>query len=376
MITLRSSSLARAMVCAGSVAFTDLPEQETHEAALEGTACGEVLQYMVENRVFELPDHMTHAKNGYPIDSDMLYYSKEIATDILSRAVTPVSCEGEVQFGPEGKEIQVVGHYDASYWESHCRLAIDDLKYGWGLVENDEKNLNWQLLSYAAGLVSVMGLWGKEDLEVVIRIRQPRPHHEKGPVREVVLNRQQLWDYYNQMIARMVAIADGDKSLVTSPKCKYCPAAAKCPAMNKNFYRALEYVHEFTQDEMTAEELSFQLDTIQRASEIMKIKKDSLEALAIDTIRKGKLIPGYVIDQKMGDRTWKKMITPAVFEAMTGKKIVREEMLSPAQAEKLGISPKFINTLVDRFQKGPKLAKKDTTKLGDAIFGAPQKAGT
>ena len=206
-----------------------------------------------------------------------------------------------------------------------------------------------------------------------MRIFQPRPHHEDGPIREWIISYAELLGFKEEIEARMDQIKAGEKSLVTGPKCKYCPAAARhCPALSKSFYRGVEIAHEFMQDNIDEKELSFQLDLVARVTEILKIKSDSLTALAVDRIKQGKIIPNYVSEAKLGDRKWKSGITPDAIKAMTGKNVMREEMLSPAQAEKVGVPKEFIAALVDRHFVGNKVCRKDSTKLGNAIFGGEQ----
>lgn len=360
-LTIRCSGLARVMTCAGSLFFTDLPEDTGSEPAREGTACGEMFEAKLLGKTYG-----EKASNGYQFNEDMEFYTNALAENIKNgRAATPVLCEQRIDWQP-CPGIWIRGQYDASYFDGLGRLCVDDLKYGWGIVEVKP---NWQLLGYAIGEVTRLNLWGHEGLVVVLRILQPRPHHEDGSIREWVLTREELYGYYQQIVTRMQAIAAGEKSLVTSDKCRYCKAATVCPAFNKNFYRALEYTHEFTEDRMTNEEIAFQLDLVSRAQEILKIKAESLQSLAIDKIRKSELIPNYVIETKLGDRKWKSSITPESFQAMTGRDIVKRDMLSPAQAEKLGVPKKFIDKLVDRFEMGPKLVKKDVNEIGRKIFG-------
>lgn len=356
MIVVRCSGLARPMTCAGSLFFKDLPPQEESEAARQGTAFGQMMERMLLGKPIG-----THADNGYPFDNEMEFYAKPLFEEIKGRAQSEIRCEQRVDWVPcPGVEIK--GSYDVSY-VSEGRLYIDDFKYGWGIVEVYE---NWQLLGYAIGEVIRRQMMFDE---IVMRIHQPRPHHEDGSTREWRITYAQLLGYQEKIRERMTAIAGGDNTLVTSPKCKYCPAAAVCPAVSKAFYRGLEIVHEFIQDNMDEKELSHQLDIINRFEELMKIRKDSLKALAVDRLKNGKVIPGYIAESSYGDRKWKAGITPEVIKTMTKKDVMISEMLSPAQAEKIGIPKAFVNALVDRQFLGQKLVKKDSSILGEKIFG-------
>lgn len=355
---IRCSALARPMVCAGFTAFENLPVQPTNPAAEEGTAAGELLERMLLNK-----DIPAQARNGVYFDDDMAFYTKPIAEEIKSNVQGPILCEQRIDWQTRSG-IRIKGSYDISFVREG-KLYIDDLKYGWGLVEVQE---NWQLLGYAIGEVIRRGVAFEK---IVLRIHQPRPHHEDGSTRVWELTYGELLGYKERIDQRMEAIVSGDKTLTTGKQCKYCPATAEaCPAFNRLFYRALEVSYEFTQDQINEDELARQLDHVNRASEIIKIKKDSLEELAINRLKGGKIIPGYLTEPRYGDRQWKPgVVTPEVIKTLTGKNIVEEVMLSPAKAEKLGIPKDFINKLVDRRFLGNKLTRKDHTAIGNKIFG-------
>lgn len=356
---IRCSGLSRPMNCAGFLFFKDLPPEEEIQAAKDGTAAGEYLRYLLEKKT-PIP---THAANGVQFDSDMDFFTRPVAEEILAGAESEILCEQRIDWQTRSG-IMIRGSYDISFVKDG-NLHVEDLKYGWGLVE--VKN-NWQLLGYAIGEVIRRG---QAFEKIILRVHQPRPHHEDGPTRTWELSYAELLSFKEIIEARMDKIVGGYKDLVTGPQCKYCPAAAYCPSFNKAFYRGIEHAQEFTQDNIDDKELSFQLDLIARVSEVLKIKSDSIKALAINRIKNGTIIPNYMTESSYGDRKWKKDISPKAVELLTGKKIVKEEMLSPAQAEKAGVPKDFISQLVDRHFLGQKLVRKDSTAIGNKIFGAP-----
>lgn len=357
---IRCSSLSRPMTCAGSLRFENLPVQETNDAAKEGTACGEYLAHILtKNHLMGFP---SHASNGVEIDDDMKFYCNEFK-NMINMPPNEILTEQRIDWQTRSG-IWIRGSYDISYVKDG-KLYIDDLKYGYGIHEVFE---HWQLLGYAIGEV----MRRQEAFpRIVLRIHQPRPHHEDGPTREWELTYEQLLGYKEQIEARMDKIAAGFSELTTSTKCKYCPAAAEaCTAFNRAVFHGIDYVlSEFKQDSLTEKELSFQLDLLGRVMEVLKIKNDSINQLAVTRIKDGKIIPGYSTEQSLSDRQWKKEISPEVIKTLTGKDIVETVMLSPAKAEKLGVSKELIATFVDRHFKGHKLVKKDSNKLADKIFG-------
>jgi hypothetical protein len=358
MLEVRCSGLARPMVCAGFL-FLDYYKPEAGEPAKEGTAAGEYLQFLLEDK--PIPKVAT---NGVYFDDDIKFYTTPIYEDIVERAATIVLCETRIDWQTRSG-VWIRGRYDIAFVDKKGRLCIEDLKYGYGIVEVFE---NWQLLAYAIGEVIRRG---QSFREISLKIHQPRPHHEEGSTREWVLTYEQLLQYKEKIEARFEEIVvNGKRDLQTSSKCKYCPAAAEsCPAFSRLFYRALEVSTEFFQDNLTNEEISRQLDQIKRAEEVIKIKHDSLVELGTERIRKGGIIPNYIQSNKYGNRKWKAGVTPEVLKILTKKEVIEKSVMSPAKAEKLGISKKLIEQYSEASFAGLKLERKDATVVGNKIFG-------
>lgn len=346
------------MACAGFLSFEDLPEQESGAPAEEGTAAGELLERLLLGK-----DIPAQARNGVYFNDEMRFHLNPIVEEINANRSSEVLCEQRIDWQSRSG-VWIRGTYDISFIRDGY-LYVDDLKYGWGIVEVKDC---WQLLGYAIGEC----IRRQTHFEkIVLRIHQPRPHHEDGTTREWVLTYDELLAYKEKIDSRMEQIVAGFNKLETGKQCKYCPAVAEhCPAFNRLFYRAIEVSTEFVQDSIDETELSRQLDQIARASEVLKIKSDSINQLAVSRIKGGKIIPGYISESSYGDRKWKDGITPDVVKTLTGKDITETKMMSPAQAEKLGVPKEFVNSLVDRFFKGQKLVKKDATSVANKIFGS------
>lgn len=354
---VRCSGLARPMVCAGYM-FMDVESPPAGDAAEEGTAAGEYLERLLTKQPVG-----AKASNGIFFDDDMKFYLTPIYNDIMSRTSEPVLCETRIDWQTRSG-VTIRGQYDACFVDKNGRLCIEDLKYGWGIVEVKE---NWQLLGYAIGEVIRRG---QVFNEISLKIHQPRPHHEDGSTREWIITYNELLEYKERIEKRFEEIVNGNKTLQTSDKCKYCPAAGEaCPAFNRLFYRALEISTEFTQDSLSEEEISRQLDQIKRAEEVIKIKSDSLRDLATMRIKEGKIIPNYMQVDKFSNRTWKNGISAEAIKAMTGKDVTEKVFASPAKAEKLGIPRKLVSQLTEKRKIGVTLKKQDATELGNNIFG-------
>lgn len=345
------------MICAGYV-FMELPASPTTDVAEEGAAAGEYLERLLQGREIG-----TMASNGTYFDEDMKFYLTPIFDNIKMRAEGEILCEKKIDWQTRSG-VWIRGKYDACFVDKNGRLCIEDLKYGWGIVEVEK---NWQLLAYAIGEVIRRG---QAFNEISLKIHQPRPHHEDGITREWIITYSQLLEYKEAIEKRMDEITSGERTLQTSEQCKYCQATAEsCPAFNRLYYRSLEVSTEFFQDSLENDEISRQLDQIKRAEEVIKIKKDSLVELGISRIKEGGIIPGYIQTKKYGNRTWKGGISPEAIKAMTGIDVVETKFMTPAKAEKAGVDKKLVSELSEAKFAGMKLAKQDAGKEADKIFG-------
>ena len=361
MLTIRVSGLSRPMSCAGSLFFEDLPPQETSDAAAEGTAAGQLLEEMLKQRSVT-PAVASHATNGVAFDADMWFYLPRIAQDILDRAGSnAVLCETRIDWDTSSG-IKIKGRYDVSFVKDGV-LYIEDLKYGFGIVEPEN---NWQLLGYAIGECKRLGV-GFERIELTVH--QPRPYHELGSKRTWVIDYTTLGEKWLQIEERMTAIAGGLKDLTTGKQCKYCPAASVCPAISRSVFQGLDTtLGEWTQETMSEEQISYMMDLLDTALEQTKIKRESLIQLAVSKIKAGKIIPNYTQTETYGDRKWKKEVSPEVLETLTGTKVTELVMLSPAKVEKLGIPKDLVNNMITRDFRGTKLERKDSGAEAAKVF--------
>jgi len=349
------------------VFFTDLPDNDDKTAANEGTAAGELLQMQLER--WEKQPGV--ASNGVAFDSDMYFYTLDVAKRILSKAESVgghVLCEERIDW-QVSPNITLRGQYDAAFIGNDNALHVTDLKYGWGIVDVFE---NWQLLGYAIGKVLKMHqAGGVVPSRIVLTIEQPRPHHEDGATRTWELTIEQLWKYKAMIEEKAALVEAGNRTLTTGSKCKYCPAfGGACTAANRTFYNSIETtLNRHVQDDLSNEEIARQLDLVARASEILKIKKDSLEQLAVYRSKQGKIIPGYTIEENYGDRKWKAEMSPEAIKIMCGVDVMTKTTMSPRQAEIAGVPKALVGALVTRPFLGPKLKKQDASKVADKFFG-------
>lgn len=362
MITsIRCSKLDRPMKCRGFLSIKDLPEDVSGPEAQAGTAADEYLGHLIR-KTQNIP---THASNGVEFDGDMKFYGEQTLKLIPEGALTQYKNRWQTRSG-----IWIEGSYDWSFTKDR-NLYIGDYKYGWLPVEVKR---NWQLIAYAIGEIIRLQTYFPK---IVMRIHQPRPHHEDGVMREWTVTYEELMALKEEIEVRCEEIVAGRKELETGKQCKYCPAAKNgaCPAFNRAVYHGIDYVlSDWKQDSLTDKEISFQLELLERTFEVLKQKLDSTRELAISRIRSGAIIANYMTESSYGDRVWKPGVGEKVLSIfLNDKKVTKSELLSPAQIEKMGVPKEFIAGLTNRFPKGLKLVRKDSSALADKIFNNNKK---
>jgi hypothetical protein len=348
------------MQCSGFLAFKDLPEQEEGEPAREGTAAAELLEALLTGKPIG-----THASNGVYYDNDMRFYIGEIAYRLWQRSRGQIRSEREVSFAGQGWTVK--GRFDASYIDGDT-LHVIDLKYGWRLIDPRE---NWQLIGYALGELDRIcshRQWVPEKIKLTIE--QPRPYHEDGPTRSVTLNLEQMVEYHNQITARLGQAVHGITALHTGSQCRYCPALTSCPAANSVLWETVETImNEWKQDTLDNDEIARQLKIVERSKDILKIREQSLMDLATYRAKSGQNIPGYALQPVQGHRQWSSGASVEAILALTGKDVSEKTLMSPARAEKLGVSKAVIDAMTKRPSAGHKLVAVDANKLGEKYFG-------
>lgn len=358
ILKVNASSLSRVMSCAGSLFFKDLPKSETSDAASQGIAAAEVLEMTLKGQPI---DTMTHDRRGTAVDDDMRFYANGVKDLIDKIPYKDLAVEQKCHWTTESG-IQIKAKPDVSYVYNDS-LYVDDYKYGYGLIDPKE---NWQLLAYAIGEVIRRN---QSFRHIVLTIHQPRPHHEDGPSREWMISYEKLLEYKDTIEHKMYEISKGYKELQANDACKYCDAATSCPAFNKAYFRGVEVIHDFIQDNLENDELSFQLDLVNRIEDLVKIRKDSLQHLAIDRIKRGLVVPNYICKESYGNREWSPGVTPDVIKMLTGKDVVEKKILSPAKSEKLGVPKELVKNMTTRRFRGTNLTKIDPDKFANKIFG-------
>ena len=351
MITVTATELPRVMHCFGSLQMPPaVPGGGDPTARDEGNAAHWLAEQMFNGAAAHAG---LTAPNGYVITDDMVEH--------VSQYVSALDC-GEMECDTS---------YAGSGWEVRGRadhlaardglLTIDDFKYGWRIVSPVR---NWTLMSHAIG-------WCIKHQQrpdrIVLRIHQPRPYHADGPLREWSCSFEELMGFYSQIEHRLSNPTD---ELVTSlDHCAKCHALATCPAARHASMNALDVVGRVFSENLPKPVLTHEMELMRQALGMIEARKDAIEELVTHRIKQGEVFDGYVLERRHGQRRWKPGLTGAALSMAAGVDLSKDGIVTPAEAERRGVSKEAIAALTDRPLLDAKLKQIDVDARARAVFG-------
>ena len=359
------SSAAQWICCPGMVDMIKDLVAPPSESAIEGdTAHWLSTQLIVEARQMI----GVTAPTGHIIDKDMIDYIVPYATDVHEvlgdNSVQCLHIEQSIQI----PQVHAEAHGTPDCWYMDGKndtLYIWDLKYGWGLIEVFE---NWQMLMYAIGIIGGAIDAGRRPFTIKMRLVQPRPYHEDGPIREWSLASTDLQPYIDRLRTAAHEALSGSATLCSGSHCRYCLARPTCPAdrhasMNAIDVAGIPVGHDILN-------FDYELDILARAKEIINQRYDALEEHVTELIKNGTIVPGRCIKPTPGrGSTWLK----SVEEIVTLGKIFNIDLakplapITPTQAIKAGIPKEMVEGYSERKPSGLKLVKDDQRKVKELL---------
>lgn len=342
MLHITADELPRFMACNGSLRMAPSYPVEAGDTSArdEGIAAHymSTVAHSGKMTVEELIDRQ--APNG-------IYMTSEMAEHVTAylKILPPGEMEVDTSFAGESWS---VGARSDHIGCDAVTLVITDLKYGFRLVEPTE---NWSLIAHAIGYCVRNGVVPQR---VTFNIFQPRPYHPDGIFRSHTITYDELWNRYGQLNAALSNPAD---ELRTNPYCGKCHALATCPAARAANYNAIDTLSRVFADDMPDAALSFELDTMRAAEDIIKSRANALQELAMHRLKSGRVIENYVVEDRFGNRAWKQGLTVPLLSMATGIDVSKPGFVTPAEAERRGVPEHVVKALTDRPMIGKKLSR-------------------
>lgn len=334
------------MACVGSVALAEqAPTPESTDNAREGTAFHHFAAELLKGRY---PALGAIAPNDYILDAEMLAHARDYAALLKSDPSWTARVEAPLHWGPGGKAHdgqpwQVRVKCDCITWRPDIStLAVTDAKYGFRYVDAAD---NWQLLSQAIGACFWLNI---QPQRIILAIYQPRTSGEA--LRHVEITANELLHAYQQLCTRLDNLTS---DLTTGPHCRYCPAAAGCPAIERATYNAIDVAMNSGQFSVRPETFASELELLGRASELLKQRYKWIESVALADLRAGKPVPGLATRNVLGQTAWATGAVDKLRELQgANQKFIEEVPVTPAEAKRRGLSEEDYKALTYRPLRG------------------------
>lgn len=359
MLTLIATNLPRVMQCNGSLIMPVIESENVSATRAEGDAAHWLIQQVHSGKFTADEIVEKKAPNGVFITEDMV------------ENVTPY-LDG---IGRDGRTEVPSMITDGKTWEINSRadhialrgdtLYVDEFKYGWSIIEAEK---NWTLLAHAfAHFNSDYNV--AQPQKYVFTVYQPRPQHPKGKIRSWSITKEALLVYYNQLSRTLFKPSE---TLVTGNECRNCQSRIACPASLKALMNSIDISESVYVATIDNNALSDLMDTMKRAEDVIEQTKKAYTELAKYRIKQGQIVRNYQLENELTNRNWKPDTKPEVLQAMTGIDVQKKVIVTPSQAEKLGVSPDFVKLFTHREIKGTKLTRIDENTKAEKLFNQPK----
>lgn len=343
-VTLNFYNSARWTRCAASAvpapAVPGDPEPQS-DAQREGIAAAWVADIVLRGDATTAEDAQGEtAPNGWIITEDMVHHVQGYIDHVQSHGGTPRS---ETALRWNG----VYGRPDAHVSDTGNVLHIDDLKYGYKIIEPEG---NTQLLLAACALVQ------PHHTEFNLTIYQPRPYHPAGPCRIWTLTRRQLEEWSLWLADRVTAAEEPNPVATPGEQCDYCPRRTCCPAIIETTYATHDVISSRSPGrKLTGAELASELRFLQMAERLLKARLSGTASEAEARARAGEFIPGWALETNRGRREL--TASPDVVADLTGVDPYKRVLKSPAELEREGVPPPLVKALSTPPYAGVKLTE-------------------
>jgi len=287
------------------------------------------------------------AYNGVFITADMIEHAKNYISTLLPGEMEIITSFGDDENFQINSRADHIGYMNSV-------LEVTDAKYGYGVVEPDQ---NWTLIAHAVG-------WCVNSNTVpdtvMFTIYQPRAYHPLGSRRSWKISYIQLRELYEQI---RTTLSNPSDTLQSGLHCYKCPLMSVCPAYRMASMNAIDATSEAFSDRLTPDELSAELDLIERAFNVISNRKKAIEELALYRVTNGEILQNRMIDRPKGQTRYRKGISAETLQAIIGKDISERKLPSIGKLRDSGIAQTVIDAITERPDGSARLVKVDVNKL-------------
>lgn len=348
MLITTADNLPRLMNCNGSRLMSRIVPIEANQAARdEGNAADWAAERLFTGEGVKDGDR---APNGHIVTSDMIDHVSEYVKALDCGTMQCVTSFGTDRWQINGRadHLKFIGT-DSGTLDGV--LTVDDLKYGYRLIEPFE---NWTLIAHAAGYCVANQVLPST---IILRIHQPRAYHPEGPLREWRLSYDELMTYYQRIDA---SLSNPSDMLQTGDWCYRCFAHPTCPAARMTSMNGVDMSTLAFNDDLPSEMLAYELELLKTAKSRLDGRLDALEELAMHRARKGDIIPGHALETRYANTRFIPGISGEALTLVSGVDCVKSGTITPAEFKRRGGSQAMYETLTERPLIGSKLVRVNT----------------
>lgn len=367
------SSASRRMACPGSRKLEAISRKSESEKSRLGTEAHAYLErFLVEHfwtknlKVEDKanPDFLKGAKLFHKAlwDEVFCFVSDENPLDKTRYAYgieERVDCP-RIHFESWGTVDTWVYCYDTQ------RLFVFDYKFGNAFVEVEE---NWQLLTYASGLITKLVSEGLNVIEVSLVIVQPNCFRPYSSCRRWDISYSEFLVYEERLRVSEERSMEEDSPCVPTIECKYCSARSICVSLQRAAFEMLEPATESFGYELTGHELGAELRFLEYYKKFLDARISGLQDEAIARIKEGQGVSHYQVKSTRGRLEWTTPLEELIaYAQITGRNdLIKQNFVTPTQALSAGVDSQFVNKHSDRPYCEPKLTMVSQKDIASAF---------
>ena len=300
------SSAERAIPCPASVTMeARYPEAEKTPEAIEGEAAHWVVQQMLQGVT---PSEGDPTPNGSFVTQEMLEGAdlmvEDVEIELEPFGMVPSSGAIEVPVHIPRAHAQCFGTPDYRNWlptSPRPTLLLYDYKFGHRHVEVCE---NPQMVDYVSGCMSATNLQDSQ-IDVVVKIVQPRSFHRDGPVRAWRFNGADIRAHINRRAMAADLALRPDPPAQSGPHCRDCKARHACEAFTRSVYAAMDYAGKAVPMELSPAAMGVELVMIDEAIKRLEARKTGVQQQVESVMRRGAHVPHWSFEAGKGRERWK-----------------------------------------------------------------------
>ena len=317
------STAKRVINCPGSVALVaKMPPKDSSTYADRGTLLHNAMAAILDSDTVT-PESMLWTT----------YKDETLTGELLSEKILPalaaldaIDPEGVMEYAVEtvvGFGAYLPGVFGSADLLGRLgnRAVVLDWKFGDGVAVSAEEN-EQGLFYAAAAMRTPETAWvfeGAEEIEIVI-VQPPM-------VKRWVTTPKRVKEFERSLKRAVKASTMPDAAIVVGDHCRWCAAKPLCPKMTGAVDRAVKVQME----NLPAETIGAYLGNADLLEDWIK----DLRALAMTMMEAGTKVPGYKLVAKRSVRKWLDESKAADALVALGVDPMKQELVSPAQAEKL-----------------------------------------